>query len=223
MRPVCCVLVCAYRLHVCVCLASTYTSDCRRKGQQADMAITLVLSLRTSLCVSKSNRQQNSEPSTRPVFIGLLCRKSSYSRSLSQKAAQESQRWQIYRSIWRHIGAEWAVGGLKLETLKNRRQCNLFGLALIFPSDNTSQALCCKCFSFLPRENCVRFCKCILTDTSVWHVDRQLVWIKTSQGLEHNNLVVVNVFTEMYAHDNRKQKQVVLTVHSFIAENGSVA
>lgn len=63
-----CVSVCFSFVHVYVCLCvwlSSYTSDCRRKGQQPDMVIMVVFILRTSLRVSESNSSQNNKPSLR--------------------------------------------------------------------------------------------------------------------------------------------------------------
>lgn len=45
-------------------------------------------------------------------------------------------------------------------------------------------------FPILPQENCVRFCECTSADTSAWHVDRQLVQIKTWQGSEPSGSTV---------------------------------
>lgn len=45
-------------------------------------------------------------------------------------------------------------------------------------------------FFILPQENCVRFCKCTSADTSVWHVDRQLVQIKNWQSSELSGLTL---------------------------------
>lgn len=43
-------------------LTSSYTSDCKRKGQQPDIAIVVAHILRNSLRVSMSNRQLNNKP-----------------------------------------------------------------------------------------------------------------------------------------------------------------
>lgn len=83
-----CILVCVCVL-VCTCtrvsLTPAPTSDCWRKGQQPDMAIMFVFILRTSLCVSGSNSQQNNKPSLRQVSHGSYLW-SSHIPSLSQKA-----------------------------------------------------------------------------------------------------------------------------------------
>lgn len=72
-------------MHVYAGLTSTYTSDCRRKGQQPDMATMFVLILRTSLRVSGSNSQWNNKLSLRQVSHGSYL-SSSHIPSLSQKA-----------------------------------------------------------------------------------------------------------------------------------------
>lgn len=72
-------------MHVYAGLTSAYTSDCRRKGQQPDMATMFVLILRTSLRVSRSNSQWNNKHSLRQVSYGSYLW-SSHIPSLSQKA-----------------------------------------------------------------------------------------------------------------------------------------
>jgi len=53
-----CVLVCSCLCCVHRFLSSSYTSDCRRKGQQPEAVIVVVLILRTSLCVQQPAEQQ---------------------------------------------------------------------------------------------------------------------------------------------------------------------
>ena len=68
---------------------SSYTSDCRRYGQQPDMAVVVVLILRTSLCARESNSQQNNKPWLRRV--------SHCSCLWSCRIASLSRRWLRYR------------------------------------------------------------------------------------------------------------------------------
>lgn len=58
------------------------------------------------------------------------------------------------------------------------KTANFVWLGFNLPIRRYEAGIVLQVFSILPRENCVRFCKCTSKDTSAWHSDRQLVQIK---------------------------------------------
>lgn len=92
--------------------------------------------------------------------------------------------------IWWHRWASRSPLVVSPSTNRELTRVNFVWIGFNLPVRQCEAGGSLQVFSILPQENSVRFCKCTSSDTSAWHIDRQLVWIKNWQSSELSDSTV---------------------------------